>query len=435
MDQRSIVARSGLATEQGLRDAQDVYAQGLGGNGERTIQALTAGITANHDVVQGFRAFYGGVSDYAQQWLQAAFTGTSITLGTREVNFSTAGAEGRTRAVSRGTVVLSFWMAVVDSLEQALAIQTTASCDNGSVMNAKDSMNALTFWDKAFALYTGSQAELEEPQLGGYLLYRLAQVQCEEFGTCKIGDEAPVNKEMLSRFWQGKTLLSQQSCSGTPALKNHVLRMKELLIVPILQASLRNMYAMDLEDDVRPVIQGETAAFGAAAAAIIYMCSPGSADIVDANMAYGKGMEGSFEVVKSAFERQYDCLGITCKDMGGIITHRGDTYSKRAEACAGVQPVPGAGFGQDLPPADDSGEASMSQQSDDDGPQAGVIAISVLVAVGVVFGVVLIMFKSRKGKNADKRVSNNDDQKSEEAVAAKESAIDVEATIEAGEFT
>eukprot|EP00549_Striatella_unipunctata_P025583 CAMPEP_0118723040 /NCGR_PEP_ID=MMETSP0800-20121206/31769_1 /TAXON_ID=210618 ORGANISM="Striatella unipunctata, Strain CCMP2910" /NCGR_SAMPLE_ID=MMETSP0800 /ASSEMBLY_ACC=CAM_ASM_000638 /LENGTH=205 /DNA_ID=CAMNT_0006631395 /DNA_START=303 /DNA_END=920 /DNA_ORIENTATION=+ len=105
---------------------------------------------------------------------------------------------------------------------------------------------------------------------------------------------------------------------------------------------------MDREDDHRPEIQGEASAFAAALAPILSVCSQGSADIVFNDMAPGNGPTGSFEVVKSSLERHYTCMGVTCNNVGGIITLRGDKYLDRAEACGGVSPVPGAGIGAEV---------------------------------------------------------------------------------------
>jgi hypothetical protein len=287
----------------------------------------------NHSTFATFSDFYGGQIEYADQWIQGAFDGSSvITLGgaDRKFDFGKLKIGGRSSAVRWGTVVLNLWMGVVGLLEKSFA-----SCSVGNVNDAQ------TAWDEAFALYTGSLAESEEP-LGGYFLYSLAQISCLDFGTCAKGQEAPVNRDIILNFVLGMGHIRGGQCAR---LQNNVQIIEELLKVPLIQVSLQAMYAMDLEDDARPEIQGAAAAFGAALAPVVSQCSTGSGDIIYNDMAPGNGPTGSFEVVKSALERNYDCMGVTCKHIGGIITLRGDAYLQRAEACGFVRPVEGAGIG------------------------------------------------------------------------------------------
>ena len=52
----------------------------------------------------------------------------------------------------------------------------------------------------------------------------------------------------------------------------------------------------------------------------------------------GKAPLGSYEVVKAAFERCYDELGVSCQDVGGLIDFRKKQYKNGAQACGGVMP-------------------------------------------------------------------------------------------------
>ena len=46
-----------------------------------------------------------------------------------------------------------------------------------------------------------------------------------------------------------------------------------------------------------------------------------------------------YEVVKASLERSYECLGINCEHVGGLINSRGDGYLLGAEACHGLLPI------------------------------------------------------------------------------------------------
>ena len=69
-----------------------------------------------------------------------------------------------------------------------------------------------------------------------------------------------------------------------------------------------------------------------------FQCGVGNSNIIEKDMMPGKSLLGSYEVVKAAFERCYDKLGISCQDVGGLIDYRKKQYKKGAEACGGVMP-------------------------------------------------------------------------------------------------
>ena len=99
------------------------------------------------------------------------------------------------------------------------------------------------------------------------------------------------------------------------------------------------MYEIDRHDDHSETMQGMGAAFAAAVSPLLDKCSQGNAMIIHKDLAPGAATTGSFDVVKDALERSYDCLGITCEDVGGLVNFRGDGYLERAEACGGFKPA------------------------------------------------------------------------------------------------
>jgi hypothetical protein len=50
-------------------------------------------------------------------------------------------------------------------------------------------------------------------------------------------------------------------------------------------------------------------------------------------MRVGNGDNVNFGDVKAAFERNYDCMGITCAHVGGLLQADGDTYFDDAKPC------------------------------------------------------------------------------------------------------
>ena len=332
LDQRSVVARSAVISAEALQEMKTIYAQG-GSNtpsSTATLQSLSTNPYSNHATFQAFQTFYGGAAGYADSWIQAAFDGTQIfEIGngqSRQADFTRLDFEGRSNAVRWGTLVLNVWMAVVGSLEKALA----GCSPNGNNNNAQQD------WNDALALFTGSLVDSDLP-IGGYMLFHFIQIQCTTFGTCGTDEEAPVNTEIIATFVLGKNNIQSGQCN---LLSTNVERIKTLLKVPLIQATLRAMYSLDREDDKRSEIQGEAAAFAAAVAPVVSECSLGSAEAIYNDMIPGNSPDGSFEVVKGNVERHYTCMGVTCADIGGIVATSGEQpYLLRAEACGGVLPV------------------------------------------------------------------------------------------------
>jgi len=70
---------------------------------------------------------------------------------------------------------------------------------------------------------------------------------------------------------------------------------------------------------------------------LVNECSAPNAQILYNDLRPGKGTTGSYEVIKAALERSYDCLGVFCEDVGGLMNLRGNGYLDGAEACGGVK--------------------------------------------------------------------------------------------------
>ena len=205
-----------------------------------------------------------------------------------------------------------------------------ASVEKASNMcSLGNSETAGLIWDEAFSLYTGSKAD--DTDVGGYLLFNLAKVKCREFGTCKEeGDMGPVNIGIIENFVLGKNRLLDGNCS---AVKSSVERIRALMAVPLVQGTLKAAYQLDLNDYTMQRTQGEAAAFLTSIIPIINSCSSGSANIMFNDLGVGKATGASFEVIKAAFERNYDCLGIKCEDVGGLVDAIGEEYLPRAQPC------------------------------------------------------------------------------------------------------
>jgi len=365
IDQRSIVASTALSSTVGLKQTKTNYEEG--GLGFKTLKALIMDddVYKGYDLYQKAVVFYGGDEYYGDTWMQAAFGGDDVYLGDNLFSMSRLDLEGRSTAIRWGTLVFNVLLGGVMSYMHR-AVRTCEASPS----------NALQDWDYAFSYYTGSLAESDFP-VGGYLLYNLVQLYSEVFGTTQKDQESPINTEILEFFVDSRNQIADNQCDELDGLQ----RIMGLLVVPLIQGCLKAVYAMDLEDDSRQITQGEAAAFSSAMIPILGgLCgSKGNAQIVYNDLSPGNGPSGSFEVVKGAFEHSYDCLGITCADVGGIVSYDG-TYHKRAEACKNVQPVKGAGEYPSKGSGNNSSSSPKTTNSSTEKTNAGL-------ALGITFGI------------------------------------------------
>lgn len=256
-------------------------------------------------------------ADYDKEWIHSAFTGASTSgFENGVMDFQNFGLEGRGAAIRWGVVVLRVWMFVVNGLEAAVS-----KCGTGQI--------SVDRWDQAVAAYSGSVPIATGGD--GYFLFTLAQTECRNFGTCDKGSGlAPINEKIYENFRQGKGNLLQGDCTSADA---NAKRISELMTIPLIQGIMRSAHALDLRDNSQETIQGQAAAYAAAILPLMNDCSMGNAFVVYDDLAPGRATGGSFEVIKAALERAYDCLGVTCDDVGGLLNLKGDGYEIGAEPC------------------------------------------------------------------------------------------------------
>ena len=222
-----------------------------------------------------------------------------------------------------------------------------------------------------------------------------------------------VNKKIFEKFGGVKSNLLDNQCT---ILQTNVRDIKELMTVLLVQGVTRSIYELDIHDDFQETTQAMGAAFAAALLPLLHACSEGYAMMVHKNLSPGKSTKGSYEVVKNAIEQNYDCMGIKCEDVGGLVDIRGDGYLAGAEACNGVMPVKrdditlssGSGGTSDdsgsvssvayVPPVTTSNFSASKSKHD---TTTYVIAIVVLSVICVAFGITLLVCMCKKKKKAN----------------------------------
>ena len=231
-------------------------------------------------------------------------------------------------AAAKGTVLLNFWMWVIRQMEVAVArCQTQCSTEN-SVCN-KHGVHA---WDRAVAFYTGSL----EGQFGtgvGVLLYSISNALCTDTNTCGInGDEALgtsfVNLQVFEHFSAGQQSIRTGQCESAKRSKDRIV---EYMTIPLIQGTLKHAHSLANEPIHSYGNEAEGATFAAAVLPLVHNCSTADAAIIYSNMKTGTRGKVDFKAVKKALQRNYECLGVKCEQIGGIYAD--GKYAKNAGPC------------------------------------------------------------------------------------------------------
>jgi hypothetical protein len=330
---------------------------------------------------QRFLDYYGDTR-YADKWVLAATYGndTAFLGGRGNADFSllvgTAG-RGRAEGMQTGTVALNMWMAVVRELEYAVRACRIPCTTNTSSACSDD---AVHFLDTAAAFYAGS-LEGQNGSPDGVLLHALADSGAAEFKTTKWAGNgekgtAYVNLEIFYRLGEAQQALLDKNADGTgqcgvaDAFKKEIIN---LMKVPLVQVVLSNAWirAHDTEADDADVENAEAkgATYAAGILPYVYACNQSLAELVYNNLRIGsQASDVDFSSVKQAFEDVYECLGITCAEVGGIWN--GTSYEPDAEPCTDGKVIV-ARF-TEAPTSSPTSEPTLSPTSEPTGAPASV---------------------------------------------------------------
>jgi hypothetical protein len=286
---------------------------------------------------------YYGTFDYADNFVMAAIDGkeTSFTNSAGQMDFTGKSDAIRKECTKKGTAYMNAYMYAIREYEDAID-DCLAGCPGGEsdTVTGKDcnglSASAVHAWDEGVAFYTGS-LEGVSGDSAGKLAYRLAEKRCKNFKTCGANGDSTsgtsyVNTELFKHLTIGKNNLLQGQCEETrPLLRDMVA----LMSIPLIQGTLRYAYKVDkLSGGDKE--KGEGAVFAAAIVPRVNYCSPTDASTIMTNMKIGAAGT-SFSAVKDAFEKNYECLNITCAQVGGLWYSEQDKYYDDAEPCGDIE--------------------------------------------------------------------------------------------------
>jgi hypothetical protein len=256
-----------------------------------------------------YKAYYG-VGDYADKRVLAGLDKTGICSACDE--------KAQIEIAKKTSAYMNVWMYVIREFEDAID-----DCKAGCIDCNDDPVHA---WDEGVAFYTGS-IEGTDGSGSGKMIHALADKRCKNYATCSAeGGGSYVNAALFELFTKGKVALQQGKCSDIGPLKKMIV---ELMSVPLVQGSLRYAYKVaELQGGSKEFAEG--AAFSAAILPRINACDASAAKVISDNMnmeiAESDRMKAGFEAVKAAFESTYECLGINCAQIGGLILSGTEYY-------------------------------------------------------------------------------------------------------------
>ena len=248
---------------------------------------------------------YWGSTTYADDFVSAALLGT--TDPGSGVDFGALTDAQRVELAMKGAAYQTMWMYTLHEYESAIV-----KCEAGSL---DDDSGAPHAWDEGWAYYAGSLQT--EGESDGYLTYTLAQMGCENFGTCDATSGTAVANEMhLAHAISGLAHIRAGECAEA---NDDLTEIKKWMTAPLIQGALRSAYKCDpaaLNEGPEACAAGY--AFAAAVLPQIDRCDANAAMTVETNMIFGANVPDGFAAVKSAIESTYSCLGITCENVGGL---------------------------------------------------------------------------------------------------------------------
>lgn len=311
-------------------------------------------------------------------------------------------------AAGEGAVTLNVWLRVIVEMHRAVG-----TCRG----TFQDGSTAQTHWDQAVAFYTGS-LEGTNGLTNGKLLHQLADDMCADFRTCGSNSDGDfgrsfVNENVLANFQAGKPFLTNSNQNDCNRLEELAQNIEIFMKIALVQGTLKFAFDRRLSS-TSELTTGVSTAFTTAILPQIYACSPLDAATIYRNMAVDSASVQFLEV-KQALERNYECLGITCKSVGGFFIKAFNTYYVEADPCTDDRPLHSIGVTSLAPaptpvlhdrttlgPAATATQGASNPSSNGGNDDTAIIAGSVsAVLVVAIAAVVLLFFMVKRNKEAD----------------------------------
>jgi hypothetical protein len=220
---------------------------------------------------------------------------------------------------------MAVWMYVIRELEHSIYLCKTGDCGEKSCLGK-------AAVDEAVAFYEGS-LEGFHGEGDGVLLYNLADKRAAQFKTAgRNGDSvlgtAKVNYDLLELLESASAHIASADCQS---VRGNTTKIVRVMTIPLIQGTLRYIYLTEIEEGATPEkLDAEHAIFAACVLPFVAACNTADADKIYEHTKTG-AVRTDFQVVKTAFENNYECMGITGADIGGLWNPDMNTYFEGAE--------------------------------------------------------------------------------------------------------
>jgi len=345
-------------------EAWEKYAEGGNsekGSGTRTVRGFSKDLP-DEPIYEVFKTYFGGNEYYADDYIRGALwdklpADSSAKERERPEFFKTATLSDAAieQIVKKGAVYMNTWIYSLHELYSAVK-----KCKAGNVDLAGGAPHA---WDEYWAFYAGSLAGADGKD-SGQLSYALADKRQGNFGTgienqdplpsWRAEDDGANSNVNAALLWMTRAGWVNVKNGDCDAAEEKIPMIINQMTVPLVQGTLRYAWKSDPNGNNEVFKEAgqasgkplaELNAFGYSIVARVAACAdggPAAAETIAKNIAYpdmlAPGMESEvvpdgFAAVKAAFEEHYECLGITCSDVGGLLDSNGD-YVVGMEPCS-----------------------------------------------------------------------------------------------------
>ncbi len=300
LDMRDIISSPG-------QDAQAIYEKGK--NAGQSLQAMALSFPNELKDEPYYQFFVYAAKRNPAIMSEALTYADSIIMHLFSELLTTKDDKSDDAMAGDAIVAILFWMQHVHYLYQALN-----ACEQGSDADVPQ------FLDRGFALYVG-----EEQQTGdatGYSLYSLAEKMAAFFSTENSNTgEASVNERIVKLYTdlQNNFVLNNpnNACENDPIqvpkrFQAKVQKIIHLTSVPIVQALLHYLNS-------NQPLYAEIHALQLIP--LMGMCSRTHAETFQNIMVSNAYNSSAFPTLLQTIQASFDCLGITCADVGAYETN------------------------------------------------------------------------------------------------------------------
>jgi len=229
-------------------------------------------------------------------------------------------SDDKKKMIGKTVLVSNLWNHVVH-----LLYESVKHCQESSVISADedDGDGGAHSIDEAAAYYIGADQKVGDRE-SGHSLYNLAERGRYYFGTQKDG-QAKVNVNIITLLRQAKDIVTLSNfCHDEGSipleLRNKVDVIISQMIVPLVQLLIHHMHEYAIAADSKPPRNAQLiSVFAKAVVPQVYACSPTTYNSLK-NYLYDwehdSFMNLGFNTMVAKLQSVYECLGITCKDVG-----------------------------------------------------------------------------------------------------------------------